>query len=412
MAIDLSKVAGAVDALPGGKLAINAVDFVVNWARSNSLWPLVYGTSCCAIEMMATGAAKHDIARFGAEVFRASPRQADLIILAGTLTEKMSEHLRTLYEQMPEPKYAIAMGVCTISGGPFYYDSYSVVKGADRIIPVDVFIPGCPPRPEALLNGLMELQKIIKGETIRKPRIPPPLNEQQMTDRHTETMKAWTEEDAKRQEELEPQRAKFKEENPDYKGYKHQRIDKGDFPKLDYEARPRVGTEPWAIWQLVHEKFPEVTLADIEEPSEESLAEQGTEYVPEFIVGTEQYQAFASFLKSHAELNCDLLLQVTAVDWPEAGEHGEFHVYAHFYSIQHKHLIFVRCEIPRDQPEIDTLSHLYPTADWHEREVYDLFGITFRNHPDLRRIFLWEGFEGHPLRKDFEDPTRVVKRPY
>ena len=145
----------------GGNL-IHAVDWVANWARANSLWPLVFGTSCCAIEMMATGASDNDWARFGLEVARGSPRQADLIILAGTLVEKMSSRLITLYEQMPEPKYIIAMGACTISGGPFFYDSYSVVKGADRIIPVDVYIPGCPPRPEALLYGVTQLQKLIR----------------------------------------------------------------------------------------------------------------------------------------------------------------------------------------------------------------------------------------------------------
>src|SRR5690606_13174302 len=126
---------GGLPPLPGTEGAgglTNAVDWVVGWARANSLWPLVFGTSCCAIEMMATGSSHNDWARFGMEVARASPRQADLIILAGTIVEKMGSRLITLYEQMPGPKYVIAMGACTISGGPFYYDSYSVVKGADR----------------------------------------------------------------------------------------------------------------------------------------------------------------------------------------------------------------------------------------------------------------------------------------
>ena len=140
----------------------NAVEFVADWARSNSLWPLVFGTSCCAIEMMATGASDNDWARFGLEVARASPRQADLIILAGTIVEKMGKRLVVLYDQMPEPKYVIAMGACTVSGGPFYYDSYSVVKGADRLIPVDVYIPGCPPTAEALIYGLVQLHNKIK----------------------------------------------------------------------------------------------------------------------------------------------------------------------------------------------------------------------------------------------------------
>ena len=151
----------------GANVFLSTIDDVINWGRSNSLWPLTFATSCCGIEMMATGAPRHDFARFGMEVYRASPRQADVIVIAGTITNKMAPVLKLLYDQMSEPKYVVAMGACAISGGPFYLNSYHVVKGVEHIIPVDVYIPGCPPRPEALLYGMMQLQRKIGTETIK-----------------------------------------------------------------------------------------------------------------------------------------------------------------------------------------------------------------------------------------------------
>jgi NADH-quinone oxidoreductase subunit B len=138
---------------------------IYNWGRKNSVWPLSFGLACCAIEMIAASMARWDLARFGAEVFRPSPRQADLMIVAGTVTKKMAPQVVRLYNQMPEPKYVIAMGACAISGGPFK-QGYNVLKGIDRYIPVDVHIPGCPPRPEALLHAFMTLQRKIDGQKL------------------------------------------------------------------------------------------------------------------------------------------------------------------------------------------------------------------------------------------------------
>lgn len=146
-------------------IIVSSVDYIYNWARSNSIWPLTFATSCCGIEMMQTSASNFDIARFGSEVFRATPRQADLLICAGTITHKMAPALLKLYQQMPEPKYVIAMGACTCGGGMFT-DSYSVVNGIDKIIPVDIYLPMCPPKPEALLDSIIKLQKKIRKETI------------------------------------------------------------------------------------------------------------------------------------------------------------------------------------------------------------------------------------------------------
>src|SRR5205809_1217780 len=145
------------------------IDKFVNAVRANSLWPLTFGLACCAIEMMATGASRYDLARFGAEVFRASPRQADLMIVAGRVSQKMAPVLRHIYDQMPEPKWVIAMGACASCGGVF--NNYAIVQGVDKIVPVDVFIPGCPPTPDMLLFGLNELQRKIR-EGIPNPPDP------------------------------------------------------------------------------------------------------------------------------------------------------------------------------------------------------------------------------------------------
>ena len=149
-------------------VVVTSIDYILNWSRANSLWPLTFATSCCGIEMMQTVASDNDIARFGSEIFRGSPRQADLLICAGTITYKMAPALLRLYEQMAEPKYVIAMGACTCGGGMFAETSYSVIKGIDKIIPVDIYLPMCPPKPESLLDAIKELQKNIKQESLLK----------------------------------------------------------------------------------------------------------------------------------------------------------------------------------------------------------------------------------------------------
>src|SRR5437016_2316109 len=146
----------------GGSVLVTSLDSLLNWARANSLWPLTFGLACCAIEMMSTVASRFDLARFGSEAFRATPRQADVMIIAGRLSKKMAPVLRQIYDQMPEPKWVISMGACASSGG--VYNNYAIVQGADQVVPVDVYVPGCPPSPDALMFAVLQLQAKIKRE--------------------------------------------------------------------------------------------------------------------------------------------------------------------------------------------------------------------------------------------------------
>ena len=158
---------GIIEGRYGPNVVITSLDKVFNWGRSRSIWPLTFGLACCAIEMMATNASRFDLDRFG--IFpRPTPRQADCLLISGTVTAKMAERIRRLYEQMPEPKYVISMGSCANSGGPYWEYGYHVVKGIDQVIPVDVYIPGCPPRPEALIDGYLKLREKIERETLAK----------------------------------------------------------------------------------------------------------------------------------------------------------------------------------------------------------------------------------------------------
>ncbi|MFQ5706157.1 MAG: NADH-quinone oxidoreductase subunit B [bacterium] len=152
----------------GDNVLITSIDRILSWARLSSLWPMTFGLACCAIEMMATAASRYDLDRFGAGVMRPSPRQTDLMIVAGTVTIKMAERIKKLYDQMPEPKYVLSMGSCATCGGPYWQHGYHVLKGVDLIVPVDVYVTGCPPRPEALIDGVIKIQEKIRKESLIK----------------------------------------------------------------------------------------------------------------------------------------------------------------------------------------------------------------------------------------------------
>ena len=161
-AIALPRVGAAERTAVQSGVITTSIEKLIQWGRYSSLWPALFGLACCAIEMMATGAARYDMSRFGAEVFRASPRQADVMIVAGRVSQKMAPVLRQIYDQMPEPKWVISMGACASSGGMF--NNYAIVQGVDKVVPVDIYLPGCPPRPEGLLDAIIKLQKKIAGE--------------------------------------------------------------------------------------------------------------------------------------------------------------------------------------------------------------------------------------------------------
>lgn len=408
-----------LDPIPGGKYVVNAIDYVVNWARANSIWPLTYGTSCCAIEMMSSSMARYDIARFGSEVFRASPRQADLFILAGTITRRMAPAIQMLWEQIPGPKYAIAMGACTISGGPFIYDNYAVVRGAQNIIPIDVFVPGCPPRPEALFHGLLTLRDKILHETCRAPWHEGEPKDVSTMDRYREAANTWAALERMKDEEMAEARAKFKEENPDYKSsFKPVRVKKEEFPEIPRAAKAPVGMKQVEIFKKLQSKFDTVTYhTHSEDPLEEVVANLPADMPLEVMVGREQYLPVVEFLKNDPDFKMDYLIDVTAIDYDD-----HFDLVTQLRSIELGHKIFLCVQIKKDfsideseRPtsllgKIESISHLYPAAEFKEREVYDMFGIDFIGHPDLRRIFLDKDFVGFPLRKDFTHPE-MIRRP-
>ena len=408
-----------LDPIPGGKYVVNAIDYVVNWARANSIWPLTYGTSCCAIEMMSSSMARYDIARFGSEVFRASPRQADLFIIAGTITRRMAPALQMLWEQMPGPKYVLAMGACTISGGPFIYDNYAVVRGAQNLIPVDVFVPGCPPRPEALFHGLLTLREKILKETCRDPWHEGEPKDVSTMDRYREAAKTWAALERIKDEEMAEARAKFKEENPDYKSsFKPVRVKKEDFPEVPRVACKRFGMSQLDIYKKLKAKFPNITVhTHSEDPIEDVVAAMPADRPLEVMISVEDYLAAVEYVKNDPEFKMNYLIDVTAIDYDD-----HFDMVTQLRSIELGHKVFFCVQIKKnfDIPEeerptsllgtVPTISHLYPGAEVKEREVYDMFGINFEGHPDLRRIFLDKDFVGFPLRKDFTHP-QMIKRP-
>jgi len=317
----LASIADAIHHMPGGWIVTTSTDKIFNWARKSSIWPVTFGLACCAIEMMATFASRFDVERFGMVPW-ASPRHSDLMIVSGTVTIKMAPMLKRIYEQMPDPKWVVSMGSCANSGGPFRH-GYHVVKGVDRVVPVDVYVPGCPPTPDSLMYGLLKLQTQVEefqktGKRSVRPR--------------------------------------------------------GSMTAADARAR-------------IQERFGVDAVAD------GGLA---------VTLPRDRWPEFARF--AHDELGCRYFNWLSAVDWKDQG----FEVLCRVENLDTSLVVTMRTRLAAGETRCPSLTPLYRGANWMERECYDMFGIVFEGHPDLRRILLSDDWEGYPLRKDYAVDTPLA----
>lgn len=352
---------------------IGMVEGVTSWGRRSSLWPLQFGLACCAIEMICTAASRFDIARFGSELFRPSPRQADLMIVSGTVTKKMVPMIVRLYNQMPEPKYVLSMGACANGGGPFK-EGYNVVSGIDEFLPVDVYARGCPPTPQALLNAFIELQKKIDRESYigawkrrHRPEIPVPVLGADLIDqRQLPEIK-----DALAKKET--QRLQAPKEAPAFK----------PAPKVIEVAALEDAAAGKALGAKLAARFPGKVLAHAKNA---------------LVIDRSVWLEAAQALKG--EYGLDYLASVSSADYADAYE-----VVYNLYGTGHTGpALNVKVRADKANPEVPSVTPVWAGADFQEREVYDLMGVRFSGHPNLKRILMWEGFAGYPLRKDYLEP--------
>lgn len=331
----------------GTNVIVGCLDELIEWGRSNSLWPLTFATSCCGIEFMAVGAARYDFARFGFEVARASPRQADFIMVAGTITHKMAPVLKRLYDQMADPKYVIAVGGCAISGGPFK-KSYHVLNGVDKILPVDVYIPGAAaPAGDALRADAVAAQSEITAVF-------------------------------RRGEQADRQAGVRRAASPGSDGRK-KRFERGRRRKTMNIREKITAWEPGAVW---------------------SEAGDGM-----FTVPVEKFHALAARLRAEG---FDFLRSLTGMDWGEEGFGAVYHLEA---TATGENVVLRTLTPSREKCGLPSVCDLWKAAELNEREVFDYFGIGFLNHPDMRRLFLRDDWVGHPLRKDYDpglNPLRMT----
>ena len=361
---------------------LSGTDALINWARKYSLWPLFFGLSCCFVEKATALTARYDLARFGAEVLRPSPRQADLMIISGTIFKKIAPVILRLYEQMAEPKWVISMGSCANCGG--MYDAYSVVQGIDQILPVDVYIPGCPPRPEAVLQGIVELQKKIDSESPTRPIF---------------HLKGGT------QGSVQPLRVDGQTKSRDPRGPGMQgtairgtSVVPPDFwgsrTDLMWTPPPRqieLSSSDQKLSRDLSARFAEAVLPL--EPSSDMLTLQ---------VSEDQLVDVLKYLKYEATPNYQRLDDLTAID-ESARRHPEnypdYTMVYHLLSFESASRLRLKVPLQGQDPVTRSITDVWPSANWYEREVFDLMGIRFEGHPNLRRIIMPPDWQGHPLRK-------------
>jgi NADH dehydrogenase I D subunit len=372
---------------------LNNADIVINWARKYSLWPMFFGLSCCFVEEATAFTSRYDMARFGAEVLRPSPRQADMLIVAGTVFKKIAPVVLRLYEQMAEPRWVISMGSCSNCGG--MYDVYSVVQGVDQILPVDVYIPGCPPRPEAVLQGLVMLQEKITAE--ERPA------------RSILHLKGGT------QGSQKPVLSDGETKSRDPRG-----------PGMEGTAVRGTSALPTQFWDSRSDLMWTPPPPDIELNTEsQNLARElqdrfgnAVQQAPRTVdmltmqVAQSRAKDVLRFLNSEATPRFQRLDDLTAIDESARRKRQSYPDYTlvyHLLSFEPACRLRVKVPLSGQNPVTESVTDIWPSANWYEREAFDLLGVGFEGHPNLQRLIMPHDWEGHPLRKSY--PGRATEMP-